>query len=339
MAMRVLVTGVAGFIGSFVAQRLLERGDAVIGLDDLNARYDVRLKEARLARLKGHAAFEFVRGDVCDQAAVAALFQARPARIVHMAAQAGVRTSLDHPHRYVQTNVVGFLNLLEAARTAGTEHLVYASTSAVYGNHAKLPYAVDAAADHPVSMYAATKKSNELMAHAYSHLFAIPTTGLRFFTVYGPWGRPDMALSTFARRMLAGQPIDVFNHGRHTRDFTYIDDAADAVVRILDAPATPDAHWQPTAPNPATSSAPYRIHNVGGGAPVPLMRCIALLEAALGVSATKRLAPPQPGDVPDTAADAATLVDAIGRQPATPIEQGIQRFADWYLAHYGPAPC
>ena len=333
--MRVLVTGAAGFIGSFVAQRLLERGDAVIGFDNLNAYYDVALKAARLARLQRHDAFEFVRGDLCDRAAVAALFERRPERIVHLAAQAGVRHSLDNPGAYVQSNVVGFLNLLEAAREASTEHLVYASTSSVYGNHAKLPYAVGDGADHPLSLYAATKKSNEMMAHAYSHLFGMPTTGLRFFTVYGPWGRPDMALCVFAKRMLAGQPIDVFNRGRHTRDFTYIDDAADAVVRILDRPAAPHADFQPAAPNPATSSAPYRLHNVGGGAPTDLMRCIALLEAALGVKAKKRLLPAQPGDVPDTAADAATLVDATGWQPTTTIEQGIVRFADWYMAHYG----
>lgn len=336
--MSVLVTGAAGFIGSFVAQRLLRRGDAVIGFDNLNAYYDVSLKQARLERLRRHGAFRFVRGDLGDRNAMTALFAVhRPRRIVHLAAQAGVRHSLQAPHAYADANLIGFLNLLEAARRHGTEHLVYASTSSVYGNHANLPFSARDNADHPVSLYAATKRANELMAHAYSHLFDIPATGLRFFTVYGPWGRPDMALFAFTRRMVAGEPIDVHGDGEQRRDFTYIDDAAEAVVRILDRPATPSPAWSGLAPDAATSAAPWRIYNVGGGVPVTLARCIELLEAALGCKALRNPLPAQPGDMAATHADAEPLAAAIGYRPHTPVETGIERFVEWYRRYYANA--
>ena len=342
--MSVLVTGAAGFIGFFVAQRLLQRGDAVVGFDNLNAYYDVALKEARLQRLKRHNAFRFARGDLGDRDAMMALFAThRPRRIVHLAAQAGVRHSMQAPHAYADANLIGFLNLLEAARQHGTEHLVYASTSSVYGNHANLPFSARANADHPVSLYAATKRANELMAHAYSHLFDIPATGLRFFTVYGPWGRPDMALFAFTERMVAGEPIDIYGDGEQQRDFTYIDDAVETVLRILDQPAAPSPAWSDLAPDAATSAAPWRIYNVGGGAPVTLSRCIELLEAALGCKARKNLLPAQPGDMASTQADAEPLAAAIGYRPHTPVETGIERFVAWYRAHYantaaGPPP-
>ena len=333
--MRVLVTGAAGFIGAATSQRLLDRGDAVVGFDNLNHYYDVALKRARLRRLQRHQSFDFVRGDLGHRGVLRDLLRHHaPDRVVHLAAQAGVRHSIDNPNVYVDANVAGFLNLLEALREIGSEHLVYGSSSAVYGNHANLPFAVTDAADHPVSLYAATKKSNELMAHAYSHLFALPTTGLRFFTVYGPWGRPDMALFAFTRKILADEPIELFNDGHHTRDFTYIDDAAEAVVRTLDRPASSDRDWTAQTPSPASSAAPYRLHNVGNSSPVPLSRVIDLLEQALGRKAQLRMLPLQPGDVPDTFADVESLVDAVGYRPCTPIEVGIERFVSWYRSHY-----
>lgn len=320
--MRVLVTGVAGFIGSFVAHALLARGDEVVGADNLNDYYDPALKRARLARLEAEPRFSFEKIDLADRSATQNLFAgAAPPRIVHLAAQAGVRHSIADPHAYVDANVVAFLNILEAAREKPPEHLVYASTSAVYGANSGLPYAVADAADAPLSMYAATKKSNELMAHVYSHLFAVPTTGLRFFTVYGPWGRPDMALFEFTRRILADESIDVFNYGNHRRDFTYIDDIVEGVLRVLDRP-------------PDTASMPYRLYNIGNSQPVELMRFIEVLEDVLGRKARKNLLPIQPGDVPDTYADTAPLERDFGYRPSTPIETGIARFVAWYRDYY-----
>ena len=320
--MKVLVTGAAGFIGSFVAQALLDRGDEVVGVDNLNDYYDPRLKRARLRRLEADSRFRFEKIDLADRDATQALFEETAApRIVHLAAQAGVRHSIADPHAYVDANVIAFLNILEAVRGNPPEHLVYASTSAVYGANARLPYAVADMADAPLSMYAATKKSNELMAHVYSHLFGVPTTGLRFFTVYGPWGRPDMALFEFTRRILADEPIDVFNYGNHRRDFTYIDDIVEGVLRVLDHP--PDA-----------ASTPYRLYNIGNSQPVELMRFIAVLEDVLGRRAQKNLLPMQPGDVPDTYADTTPLERDFGYRPTTPIETGIARFVAWYRDYY-----
>ena len=320
--MRILVTGAAGFIGSFVAHALLARGEEVVGVDNLNDYYDPALKRARLRRLEGKPRFRFERIDLADRGATQALFdEAAPLRIIHLAAQAGVRHSIDSPHAYVDANVIAFLNILEAAREKPPEHLVYASTSAVYGANSRLPYAVADAAETPLSMYAATKKSNELMAHAYSHLFGLPTTGLRFFTVYGPWGRPDMALFEFTRRILAGQPIDVFNYGNHRRDFTYIDDIVEGVLRVLDRP-------------PDTASTPYRLYNIGNSQPVELMRFIDVLEDVLGRRARKNLLPMQPGDVPDTYADTAPLERDFGYRPNTSIETGVGRFVAWYRDYY-----
>ncbi len=334
---RVLVTGAAGFIGAATAHRLLARGDEVVGFDNLGPCCDIALREARLEGLRRHGRFRFVRGDVCDRADLGEVFRARkPDRVLHLAAQAGVRHSIERPHAFVDANVVGFLNVLEAVRAFGAEHLVYASSSSVYGSRTGLPYAAAEGADHPVSLYAATKKSNEAMAHAYSHLFGIPTTGLRLFTVYGPWGRPDMALFVFARKMLAGEPIDLFNEGRHTRDFTYIDDVAETVLRTLDRAAAPDPEWDAGAPLPSSSAAPYRLYNVGTNTPVHLVRCVELLEAALGVRARKRLLPMQPGDVADTSADVESLEAAVGYRPHTPIEVGIERFVAWYRSRYAP---
>ena len=333
--MRVLVTGAAGFIGSATSRRLLDRGDTVAGLDNMDAYYDVALKAARLERLESFAAFEFVEADVEDRDAVGSLFRRfKPDRVIHLAAQAGVRYSLENPRKYIDANIIGFLNILESAREFGTEHLVYASTSSVYGNHTKMPFSVHENVDHPVSLYAATKKSNELMAHTYSHLFGIPTTGLRFFTVYGPWGRPDMALFTFTRKILANEPIDVFNFGNHKRDFTYIDDIVEGVVRTLDQAAEPDPDWSGESPNSGTSSAPYRIYNIGSNNPVELLRYIELLEQALGRKALKNFLPLQPGDVPDTYANVDALADAVNYRPATPIEVGIKRFVEWYKSYY-----
>ena len=339
LAMRVLVTGSAGFIGSFVSQRLLDRGDEVIGLDNLNDYYDVSLKQARLARLQAHAAYGHEQADVADQARVRAIFSATsPDRVVHLAAQAGVRHSLEQPHVYINSNVVGFLNILEAVREFGTEHLLYASSSSVYGANTKMPFSVEHGVDHPVSLYAASKRSNELMAHSYSHLFGIPTTGLRFFTVYGPWGRPDMALFTFTQRILSGEPIDVYNFGRHKRDFTYIDDIVEGVLKTLDAVPKADGDWSADHPTPNTSAAPYRLYNIGSNNPVDLTRFITVLEEALGRRAEQRLLPMQPGDVPETYADVDSLVRDVGYRPSTSIEVGVDRFVRWYLDYYRIAP-
>jgi UDP-glucuronate 4-epimerase len=334
--MPTLVTGAAGFIGSHVAHRLLDRGDEVVGLDNLNDYYDVKLKEARLARLSERTGFTFARLDVADGAGVAALFaKHRFPGVVHLAAQAGVRYSVTHPHAYVESNLVGFQHVIEGCRHNGCRHLVYASTSSVYGGNAKLPFSVHDNVDHPLSLYAATKKANELVAHSYSHLFGLPTTGLRFFTVYGPWGRPDMALFLFTKNMLAGKPIDVFNNGRHTRDFTFVDDIAEGVVRALDRPAKPNPAFDATKPDPGSSSAPWRVYNIGNSAPVELLRYIEVLERELGRKATMNLLPLQPGDVPDTCADVQALIDDVGYRPNTPIETGIARFVAWYRAYYG----
>ncbi len=333
--MRVLVTGAAGFIGSTLAHRLLDRGDEVLGYDNLNDYYDVRLKEARLERLTPRAGFSFLKASLEDRAAMEQAFaDFRPDRVVNLAAQAGVRYSLENPRAYIDANIVGFLNILECCRHGGIVHLVYASSSSVYGANRKLPFAVEDSVDHPVSLYAATKKSNELMAHTYSHLFGLPTTGLRFFTVYGPWGRPDMALFLFTRKILAGEPIDVFNFGQHTRDFTYIDDIVEGVIRTLDRVPGPDPAFDPLLPSPASSSAPYRVYNIGNHRPVQLSRYIELIEQALGRTAEKRLLPLQPGDVPDTEADVEALMRDTGYSPETPVEIGIQRFVDWYRGFY-----
>ena len=333
--MRVLVTGAAGFIGSHLSQRLLARGDQVLGYDNMNAYYDPRLKEARLARLTPQAGFSFVRASLEDRAALEAAFdQFKPQRVVNLAAQAGVRYSLENPQAYIDSNIIGFMNILEACRHRGVEHLVYASSSSVYGANKKLPFAVEDSVDHPVSMYAATKKANELMAHTYSHLFKLPTTGLRFFTVYGPWGRPDMALFLFTRKILAGEAIDVFNHGHHTRDFTYIDDIVEGVIRTLDRVPGPDPTHDPMAPTPATSSAPYRVYNIGNHQPVELLRYIEVLEDCLGRKAERNLLPLQPGDVPDTYADVEALQRDTGYSPSTSIETGVARFVDWYRSCY-----
>ena len=333
--MNILVTGAAGFIGYHVSEALLARGDAVTGFDSLNDYYDVALKEARLARLRARRGFTFAKGALEDAAAVQALFSGRPFdRVIHLAAQAGVRYSLTNPGAYVQSNLVGFLNILEACRHAETPHLAYASSSSVYGLNARQPFSVHDNVDHPISLYAATKKANELMAHTYSHLYGLPTTGLRFFTVYGPWGRPDMALFLFTKAILAGQPIDVFNHGKMRRDFTYIDDIVQGVVRVADRIAAPDPAWDAAAPDPGTSPASYRVYNIGNHTPVELDRFIALIEENLGRKAVRRLLPMQPGDVPATCADVADLHRDVGFAPATPIETGIARFIEWYREYY-----
>ncbi len=332
----VLVTGAAGFIGSHVAQRLLARGDVVVGLDNLNDYYDVTLKEARLARLESHEGFRFVKGDVADRAMLDTLMaEHQPTRVVHLAAQAGVRYSLVNPQAYIESNLTGFGHILEICRHNGVEHLVYASSSSVYGSNGRLPFSEHDVVDHPLSLYAATKKANELMAHTYSHLYALPTTGLRFFTVYGPWGRPDMALFLFTKAMLDDQPIDVYNHGQMVRDFTYVDDIVEGVVRVLDRPAAPDAAFDPRQPDPATSHAPYRIFNIGNSQPVPLDDYITAVERALNVTARRNLLPMQPGDVAATAADTSALDAWVGFKPATPVAEGVRRFVEWYRAYYG----
>ncbi len=334
--MRILVTGSAGFIGYHVAERLLARGDEVIGLDVLNDYYDVRLKQARLARLERHAGYRHAHLDLADQAGMAELFAAaRPERVIHLAAQAGVRYSLTHPHAYVHSNLVGFLNVLEGCRHQQVEHLTYASSSSVYGANTALPFSVGQSVDHPLSLYAASKKANEAMAHTYAHLYRLPTTGLRFFTVYGPWGRPDMAMFLFTRAILAGAPIDVFNHGRMRRDFTYVDDVVEGVVRVNDTPATPDPAWSGDRPDPGSSDAPWRVYNIGNHTPVELLHLIEVLEGLLGRTAQKRFLPMQPGDVPATYADVSDLTRAVGFAPATPIEIGVARFVAWYREYYG----
>ncbi|MEW6299627.1 MAG: NAD-dependent epimerase [Thermodesulfobacteriota bacterium] len=333
--MHVLVTGAAGFIGFHVARRLLDRGDTVVGIDNLTPYYDVRLKEARLAHLLGRERFTFLRLDLADRSGMDALFRdAQPQRVIHLAAQAGVRYSLTNPHAYVESNVVGFLHILEGCRAAEVEHLVYASSSSVYGANTKMPFSVHDNVDHPVSLYAASKKANELMAHTYSHLYHLPTTGLRFFTVYGPWGRPDMALFLFTRAILAGEPIDVFSYGKMRRDFTYIDDIVEGVVRVLDTVPRPNPSWSGLAPDPGTSRAPYRIYNIGNNQPVELLHFIAVLETCLGRKAEKRFLPPQAGDVPETYADVDDLMQDVGFRPSTPIHEGIARFVAWYRDYY-----
>jgi UDP-glucuronate 4-epimerase len=325
--MKVLVTGAAGFIGNALSLRLLERGDEVLGLDNLSAYYDPALKEARLKRTRAFPGFRELRIDIQDRSALATLFEReKPERVVHLAAQAGVRYSITHPEAYADTNLVGFLNVLEACRHHSIEHLVYASSSSVYGSNTKLPFSTEDAVDHPISFYAATKKANELMAHSYSHLYGLASTGLRFFTVYGPWGRPDMALFSFTRKILAGEPIPVYNHGRHRRDFTFIDDIVDGVIRVLDKP--------PGRDSPA-GAAPYRLYNIGNQHPVELTRYIEVLEECLGRKAERELLPLQPGDVPDTWADVAPLVRDFGYRPDTPVEVGVRRFVNWYRGFYG----
>ncbi|MGZ8231012.1 MAG: NAD-dependent epimerase, partial [Burkholderiales bacterium] len=325
--MTVLITGAAGFIGSHVAKILLERGEEVVGMDNLNPYYDPKLKEARLSRLTRFRNFVDVRADIADRSALPELFSRyKPARVVHLAAQAGVRYSITHPQAYVDTNVVGFGNMLEVCRHQKVEHLVYASSSSVYGANTTLPFSVHHNVDHPLSLYAASKKANELMAHTYSSLFDLPTTGLRFFTVYGPWGRPDMALFLFTRKMLADEPIDVFNYGKHTRGFTYIDDIAEGVVRVLDKLPQPNPEWSGAAPDPATSRAPYRIYNIGSNEPTPLLRYIQLIEENTGKKAKLNLLPLQPGDVPDTCADVEDLMRDVGYRPTTPVEVGVRNF-------------
>ncbi|MBP7634599.1 NAD-dependent epimerase [Candidatus Ozemobacteraceae bacterium] len=333
--MNVLVTGAAGFIGYHVSEKLLARGDTVVGFDNVNDYYEVSLKEARLARLTGRPGFRFVLSDLADKAAVDRLFaEHRFDRVIHLAAQAGVRYSLEHPEAYVESNLVGFVNILEACRHAKIPHLAYASSSSVYGANTRMPFSVHHNVDHPVSLYAATKKANELMAHTYSHLFRLPTTGLRFFTVYGPWGRPDMALFGFTKKILAGQPIEVFNHGKMRRDFTYIDDIVEGVVRVSDHIPEPDPSWTGERPDPGTSLAPYRVYNIGNHQPVELLEFISIIEKKLGRTAEKKLMPIQPGDVPATYADVADLQRDVGFAPATPLEVGIGRFIDWYKDYY-----
>ena len=333
--MKVLVTGCAGFIGMHVAERLLARGDEVVGLDNLNAYYDPTLKEARLQRLLPRPGFQFHRLDLAERDSIAKLFaQQRFQRVVHLAAQAGVRYSLRNPHAYTDSNITGFLNILEGCRHNDCEHLVYASSSSVYGANRKLPFSVHDTVDHPVSLYAATKKANELMAHTYSHLFRLPCTGLRFFTVYGPWGRPDMSLFLFTRAILEGKPIEVFNHGQMERDFTYIDDIVEGVVRVLDRVAAPDSAADMSHPDPAVSDAPYRVYNIGNHSPVKLMTFIETIERMLGKPAQKKLLPMQPGDVPATYADVANLQTDVGFAPATRLEDGIAKFVEWYRDYY-----
>ena len=333
--MKILLTGAAGFIGMTTSLRLLARGDEVVGLDNLNDYYDVQLKRDRLARLLPHAAFRFVQLDVADHNGMAALFAAeRFDRVIHLAAQAGVRYSLKNPQAYIDSNVVGFMNVLEGCRHHRIQHLVYASSSSVYGGNTRMPFSERDSVDHPVSMYAATKKANELMAHTYSHLFGLPTTGLRFFTVYGPWGRPDMALFLFTKAILEGRAIDVFNHGQMQRDFTYVDDIAEGVIRVTDRVATADPTYTSDRPDPATSHAPFRVFNIGNHQPVPLLDFIACIERALGMKATMNLLPLQDGDVPATYADVDALKAWADFAPATSIETGITRFVDWYRGYY-----
>mgnify|MGYP004705232063 FL=1 len=333
--MRILVTGAAGFVGAALVERLLARGDEVAGLDNHNDYYDPALKEARLARFHDHPAYRHQRSDLADAGRLNALFaEFRPQRVVNLAAQAGVRYSLQNPAAYISSNLVGFGNVLEACRHHEVEHLVYASSSSVYGANRSMPFSVDDPVDHPLSLYAATKKSNELMAHSYSHLYALPTTGLRFFTVYGPWGRPDMAPMLFADRISRGQPLDVFNYGHHRRDFTYIDDIVEGIIRTLDRAPQADPDYDPMRPSPGRSQAPYRVYNIGNDQPVPLLQFIELMEQGLGRVVEKRLLPMQAGDVPDTWADVTALREDVGYAPSTSIEAGVAAFVDWYRRYH-----
>ena len=334
--MKILVTGTAGFIGSHLAQRLLERGDEVVGIDNLNDYYDVTLKQARLARFIDHPRYTHITADLADRAAIDAAFAThKPQRVVNLAAQAGVRYAAQNPHVYVSSNVTGFLHVLEGCRHHGVEHLVFASTSSVYGADTAMPFSEHQGTDHPLTLYAASKKANEAMAHSYAHLYGIPCTGLRFFTVYGPWGRPDMALFLFTRAILAGEPIKVFNHGKHKRSFTYVDDIVEGVIRSLDRPPGTDPAWRGDAPDPASSGvAPYRIYNIGNEQPVELLRYIEVLEQCLGRKAQMELLPLQPGDVPDTEADVSELIAATGYRPVVSVEQGIANFVNWYQSYY-----
>jgi UDP-glucuronate 4-epimerase len=333
--MKVLVTGTAGFIGSHLAMRLLERGDEVVGFDNMSDYYDVNLKKARLARFKDHPNYTHIEADLADRAAVEAAFAThKPQRVVNLAAQAGVRYAAQNPHVYVSSNVTGFLHILEGCRHHGVEHLVFASTSSVYGANLKMPFSEHQPTEHPLTLYAATKKANEMMAHSYAHLYGIPCTGLRFFTVYGPWGRPDMALFLFTKAILAGEPIKVFNHGKHKRSFTYVDDIVEGVIRTLDQPATRNAEWDGMAPDSATSGAPYRIFNIGNEQPVELLRYIEVLEQCLGKKAQMEMLPLQAGDVPDTEADVSELIGAVEYRPAVSVEAGAAEFVKWYQGYY-----
>lgn len=336
--MKVLVTGTAGFIGSHLAMRLLERGDVVVGFDNLSDYYDVNLKKARLARFMDHRNYIHIEADLADRAAVESAFAShKPQRVVNLAAQAGVRYAAENPHVYVSSNVTGFLHILEGCRHHGVEHLVFASTSSVYGANTRMPFSEHQPTEHPLTLYAATKKANEMMAHSYAHLYGIPCTGLRFFTVYGPWGRPDMALFLFTRAILAGEPIKVFNHGRHKRSFTYVDDIVEGVIRTLDKPASSNAEWNGMAPDPASSSIPYRIFNIGNEQPVDLMRYIRVLEQCLGRKAKMEMLPLQAGDVPDTEADVSELMASVGYRPVISVEDGVERFVAWYLVYQSTA--
>ncbi len=333
--MKILVTGAAGFVGFHTAEYLLNRGDEVIGLDSVNDYYDVRLKEARLARLAGRDGYQFLKVDLADRAATEAVFaQHNFDRVIHLAAQAGVRYSIENPHAYIESNIVGTMNVLEGCRHNEVEHLVYASSSSVYGANSNMPFSIHDNVDHPLALYGATKKANELMAHTYSNLYGLPTTGLRFFTVYGPWGRPDMALFLFTKNILAGKPIDVFNYGKHKRDFTFVADIVEGVVRTMDNVAAPNPDWDAANPDPGTSRAPYRIYNIGNNQPVDLLDYIGCIEKALGKKAEMNLLPLQPGDVPDTYADVSDLVADVDYKPATPVREGVQQFIDWYLQYY-----
>ena len=333
--MKVLVTGAAGFIGSALSIRLLERGDEIVGIDNLNDYYDVNLKTARLGRLRDYKRFKFIKLEISDRFSVEELFvREKFQRVMHLAAQAGVRYSITNPHAYIDSNIIGFMNILEGCRHSAVEHLAYASSSSVYGANPNMPFSIHDNVDHPVSLYAATKKANELMAHTYSHLYMLPTTGLRFFTVYGPWGRPDMSLFMFTRNILEGKPIDVFNYGNHRRDFTYIDDIVEGVIRVIDKPAQVNDSWASENPDPGTSLAPYRIYNIGNNNPVNLLVFIETLEKCLGKEAIKNLLPLQPGDVPDTYADVSDLVNDLGYKPGTLLETGIMNFIEWYKNFY-----
>jgi len=333
--LKILVTGAAGFIGFHTAKQLLERGDTVVGLDNFNDYYDVKLKESRAAVLDNYDAFTMARIDLADRPAMEALFaKEKFDKVINLAAQAGVRYSIENPHSYIDSNIVGFLNILEGCRHNDVQHLTYASSSSVYGANTTMPFSIHQNVDHPLALYGATKKANELMAHTYSNLYNLPTTGLRFFTVYGPWGRPDMALFLFTRAIIEGKPIDVFNYGKHKRDFTYIDDIVEGVVRTSDNTATPNENWDPATPDPGTSMAPYRLYNIGNQQPIELMDYIGAVEKCLGKEAEKNLLPLQPGDVPDTWADTQALSDDVGYQPSTPIETGVKNFVEWYLEFY-----